>query len=66
MEYQAKIYQNPDGSPNEIKGYNAAKFADLEEFVKELCCRVKKFHLSPIDATQYIKKKDYELYDKTS
>ena len=62
MEY-AKIYQNPDGSPNEIKGYNAAKFADLyPTLVTEY--GAESVSLSPIDATQYIKKKDYELFMK--
>ena len=62
MEY-AKIYQNPDGSPNEIKGYNAAKFADVyPTLVTEY--GAKSVSLSPIDATQYIKKKDYELFIK--
>ena len=62
MEY-AKIYQNPDGSPNEIKGYNAAKFADLyPTLVTEY--GAESVSLSPIDATQYIKKKDYELFIK--
>ena len=60
MEY-AKIYQNPDGSPNEIKGYNAAKFADVyptlvQDYGAEFVS------LSPIDATQFIKKRDYELF----
>ena len=62
MEY-AKIYQNPDGSPNEIKGYNAAKFADVyPTLVTEY--GAESVSLSPIDATQYIKKKDYELFIK--